>query len=653
MPPSLRVLLTLAALVAAACHPQPRSAPSPAARDSAGPAVLRARYQALWSSVGGEVPRMVAHLGAPAGSAISVWVRADAGRGPLTRRWEITCAGGAPVRVEEEVHDARFGVSRLAVTREDAGWAPLPCTLRLGGDSAALVVPVLRPEATAGRFSFLAFSCSEPFSTTHGGGILARDLSLWLRMVQRARGEDSRGQLPERPSFVLGLGDQVYTDPDPGAPEPLAFVRGERSDDFLVHLQPDSLYGAFEVLYRYNFSLPPLAAALSRLPSYMMWDDHEIRDGWGSHGNERTNPRMEGYFRVARHAFIANQLLRASPPGSLLQKEYDSLVAGSAPLHRQFAHGERTHVLMLDARSRRAVGTPLLDASAEREVREWLARGRAGRGDLYVLGSGVPLFPGRGKVPYELHDPGHGDDLRDGWGSTENEASRARLLALLAAHFEADPLDRLLVVSGDVHTSQLFYLSLRGRVIGHEVVSSGIAHGIGRTERRFLTFLEVSSNEGDWGVQPAGKVNESASFAEVVVDPSHPDSAPRLDLVYHTNGRAHAGGWTLGNTHLLVASAEPLLYHRYEHGNSGVSSHLSRIPEGRTPAGALVPLELQPPRLHVRRPLHLWLLGRRSIVTAMGSQSVFCDVPGTAYDTTLARDWALADLSAACMRRTH
>jgi hypothetical protein len=49
-----------------------------------------------------------------------------------------------------------------------------------------------------------------------------------------------------------------------------------------------------------------------------MWDDHEIRDGWGSHRDSGSvADTMANYFRIARHAFIANQLLRSYAPGSI------------------------------------------------------------------------------------------------------------------------------------------------------------------------------------------------------------------------------------------------------------------------------------------------------------------------------------------------
>ncbi|HEX7241430.1 MAG TPA: alkaline phosphatase D family protein [Longimicrobiaceae bacterium] len=646
-PVARSVLAAALPLIGGACGAAVQSAPAPEAPVTRiGPAALRERYQAIWSSVGGEVPPVVVHLGAAAGNRIAAWARSDAGRGAAARSWSIACAGTDAVDVREEVHDARFGVSKLAITRSDGGAAPLPCTLRVGGSSAQVVVPVLPQSPAPGRFSFLAYSCSEPFSTGHGGGIYARDLSLWLRMGARAGGEDSRGQLPERPAFVLGLGDQVYVDPDPNTPRPLAFFRGRDSNRWLVHTDADSLYGALDAVYRYNFSLPPVAQAFSKLPSFMMWDDHEIRDGWGSQDDERSDT-MSTYFRVARHAFIANQLLRSYAPGTLSQAGYDALVAGGQTLHTPVSHGERTHVLMLDSRSTRGRAPSIFEEPERSAVRDWLARGRPENGDLYVLTVGVPLFPNRILKKASITELD--DDLRDSWDSPDNREARERLLDVLGDHFASNPRDRLLVLSGDVHYSALFFLVVDGRVVGQEVVTSGIAHSLPGAAIAANYHLDVAKRAGPFQVRPAGKISQSASFAELVVNPGPSGSTPGVDVVFHTNGAKFRNGpWAVANTGLLRPQDRPLWYYPYRYDYGDVSAHLDSVPAGVTPAGTLVPLPMRMPKLKTRTTFFQWLLGRNAVQSAIEPQSVTCWVRGTDYNATPARSWDLAELASRC-----
>lgn len=659
---------TLSALAQSAPQPQTTT-------PRIDPETLRKRYQEIWDSVDTPkklaLPSMVVHLGASAGNRITAWAKSENGLKASASDWGIACHGTDAVSVEEEVHDPSFGVSKLAITRNDANTTALPCTLSMGGSSAEVVVPVLPPSPGEGRFSFLAYSCNEPFSTSGREGILARDLSLWLRMDARASGENSGGQLPERPQFVLGVGDQIYVDPDPKRESPgrLSFFEGDRSDQWLVENDPASLHEMLKIVYRYNFSLPPLASAFSKLPSFMMWDDHEIRDGWGSQGDEscdptkgdgRRDPAMCAYFRVARHAFIAHQLLRSYAPGEIKQRRYKELVDGSETLHRQFDYGERTHVLMLDSRSTRAPNGRIFEETASRAVRDWLGRGRSGQGDLYVLTVGAPLFPSRTRAGgvARAFEPEIKDDLDDGWDSDINECSRADLLKLLAGHFNAkvNENDRLLVISGDVHYSSLYYLSLNGRVVGQEVVTSGIAHSLPSVARKSNWLLDTANQVEGFGVYAAGKINDSATFAEFIVEPGPPNQTPEVELVFHLNGTRAGRNVVLGNTNLLAPRNRRLWYHNYRYDYEDPLEHLTAARDhaystGATPAGAIVPLLRKlPPVRSGWLSFFLKPFGRTLVQSGIQAQSVFCIVSDTKYDKTPARDWKLNELRSCCLR---
>src|SRR5690606_25205199 len=65
----------------------------------------------------------------------------------------------------------------------------------------------------------------------------------------------------------------------------------------------------FRKLYTTVFGYPEVDAVTSRIPSIMMWDDHEILDGWGSHRPARQqSPVYRGVFAAARDAFSTFQL---------------------------------------------------------------------------------------------------------------------------------------------------------------------------------------------------------------------------------------------------------------------------------------------------------------------------------------------------------
>jgi hypothetical protein len=74
-----------------------------------------------------------------------------------------------------------------------------------------------------------------------------------------------------QPSFVVMMGDQVYMDED-------------KPDIFEEHFHSDPVTRrkAMAEKYRFNWSRDVVRRVLANVPTYMVWDDHDIRDGWGS-----------------------------------------------------------------------------------------------------------------------------------------------------------------------------------------------------------------------------------------------------------------------------------------------------------------------------------------------------------------------------------
>lgn len=93
-----------------------------------------------------------------------------------------------------------------------------------------------------------------------------------------------------KPHFLLLMGDQVYIDDDP----PNVFDQHHSSP-------PDVRRRALADKYRANWSREQVQHVLAHVPTYMMWDDHEIRDGWGSLAAD--SPTMAGKFPRGRQIF--------------------------------------------------------------------------------------------------------------------------------------------------------------------------------------------------------------------------------------------------------------------------------------------------------------------------------------------------------------
>ena len=88
-----------------------------------------------------------------------------------------------------------------------------------------------------------------------------------------------------KPHFVLMMGDQIYLDED----EP---------DVYEQHLDSATSVRrkAMAAKYQLNWSREPVRKVMANVPTYMTWDDHDIRDGWGSRASD-SNTMLAEYPR--------------------------------------------------------------------------------------------------------------------------------------------------------------------------------------------------------------------------------------------------------------------------------------------------------------------------------------------------------------------
>ena len=113
-------------------------------------------------------------------------------------------------------------------------------------------VRTMPPTASMTNLLFCAISCNG-----------AAKLGAWeqfANFVERSQ-----------PSFIVMMGDQVYMDED----EPDIFAHHFNSD-------PVKRRKAMAEKYRLNWSRDTVQRVFANFPIYMIWDDHDIRDGWGS-----------------------------------------------------------------------------------------------------------------------------------------------------------------------------------------------------------------------------------------------------------------------------------------------------------------------------------------------------------------------------------
>jgi len=219
--------------------------------------------------------------------------------------------------------DWRYRYNVLRRGRSVSGARGTFRTMPLPGSMASLLVCVI--------------SCS----TTHY-------LGLWPRFAQFVE--------HAKPHFVLMVGDQLYVDED-------------LPDVFRDHLESkrDVRRRALAEKYRANWMRVPVRKLMANVPVYMMWDDHDIRDGFGSMAAESPTlrakyPRGESiflknnaFFEDARDAYWHFQGCRnpRSVPGEALVSDPPS--AGERKAMPFTFRCGRLAVLVIDSRGARDV----------------------------------------------------------------------------------------------------------------------------------------------------------------------------------------------------------------------------------------------------------------------------------------------------------
>jgi hypothetical protein len=115
------------------------------------------------------------------------------------------------------------------------------------------------------------------------------------------------------PAFLLMLGDNVYIDKDPNVWKEHYGSRSAKRRQAIAEQ------------YQKNWSRDLVQYVLANIPTYMVWDDHEIRDGWGSFAADsptlaeryergmRIFEKYNAYFEDARDVYWHFQMTHNPP----------------------------------------------------------------------------------------------------------------------------------------------------------------------------------------------------------------------------------------------------------------------------------------------------------------------------------------------------
>lgn len=276
--------------------------------------------------------------------------------------------------------------------------------------------------------------------------------------------------------LMLHGGDQLYADEvvrsHPGLSRWAASALAQKADQ---PFSPDMRRAAEDYYFHRYLTLyaqPEFACLGARVPSLMMWDDHDIFDGWGSLPEKLLDsPVGAGLFGIARRMFMLFQLgaTDAAPP------------AGWEPGPRQslthIARFPQFSVMAPDLRSERRP-TQVMGPAGWTAFERGLAE--TDPGDQIFIMSSVPILgPRLSWVEKFLdvfpHIQKYEDDLRDQWQSRSHRAEWQRMLVALERR-ATKGRNPVAVLSGEIHLASRAEMPFKDGSILHQIVASGIAH---------------------------------------------------------------------------------------------------------------------------------------------------------------------------------
>jgi alkaline phosphatase D len=228
--------------------------------------------------------------------------------------------------------------------------------------------------------------------------------------------------------------------------------------------------------------MPEIQYLYANCPCYPILDDHEIVDDWGT---ERKHLGA-GFLRVkkgARQAYVDYQGLLVSDRKARLPSSF----------HYSFEYGS-VGVFVFDLRSERRGGRrkdwQLIGRRQMAAFERFLRASQAKR--VLLIVASVPIV----HVPEWLADIGGlllGDvaDLKDQWSYKHNRPMRNKVLRLIREHQRANPDQKVMLVSGDVHIGVAFRVDWQGAGAVpalYQLTSSAVSN---RTKKRLLRAVQI------------------------------------------------------------------------------------------------------------------------------------------------------------------
>jgi alkaline phosphatase D len=365
-------------------------------------------------------------------------------------------------------------------------------------------------------FSFALISCHKPRQKK------LKHIPVMWKMLYDKMKEKNAG-------FLIQSGDQVYCDNGDkytvNAWEKsleLANSKAQPGDE-----EHRKMLDYYRQVYFDGWTFDAVQHVMSSFPQYMIWDDHEVEDGWGSR-EEQFRPAEQAVFKAAKDAYYEFQ--HSHNPDSLKQ----------GGMYYAFHYGAAAF-LAPDLRGERNITTETLMSGTQfGEIKKWLESDRVKNSKVLFLVSSVPLFHLNRKlfsmskvVTFFLKDVR--DDVRDQWSSLEqNKEARRKLLRMLIDW--SGPTNKpVFILGGDVHVGTEACIKKAGsETYLYQVTSSPITNNTAKLLDWFTAHIgnkfrfRLNDDRTEYISAKIIRRHRRRNFA--ILDVSYKDGEPQVKL---------------------------------------------------------------------------------------------------------------------------
>ncbi|MCY4487795.1 MAG: alkaline phosphatase D family protein [Deltaproteobacteria bacterium] len=416
------------------------------------------------------------------------------------------------------------------------------------------------PENERRAFQFALFSCHKPYAVN---GLFHQrtetaNLDMWDFLGATLRRHENEVDL------VIAGGDVCYSDGVETLDIWRHLNRTMRKEDGRLLPDEKAMLSWYRDIYRGYWGFESVQQVFDGFPTYMIWDDHEIGDGWGSYyfdpedgqdGVRRLLPDFEErglshgegrelmrrMFRAARRAYFEYEHSH-NPPTADGALDYGFRRGGCA-FYVLDGRGQRD----VERQSYRILGREQFDRFAA-----WVGGLTPEDTPFLFVVSAVPVLHTRAAlVQADEHLGGLGDDLRDSW---EHELHTTEREALMKVLFDAAARGiKVSVLSGDVHVSAVFAIEDGAGHRIYQLTSSAITYSLSLPQSWVLRLGAADDGETAEGYRfERLALYTQSSYALISVDPQAGEAWFKLYSGQALDAPPAVGGGAVALSHSLA-----------------------------------------------------------------------------------------------------